>query len=227
MKRFNRRGPRSIIPAVLICLASISLVNVTAAQTLQDQMLEAESYQKDGLYEEAFQIYQGLYQSHPENLVLIDRLKQVCAILGKQEIRAGVIKDQLGRDSLNAALLVELGDALFKSKKREAAFGAWEKALSNNESDLLTYKITASTLLENRLFEPAAETYKRARKYFKNDNLFIREAASVYQLQKDFVKATEEYLLYLKFNPAEFEYVQKQIGNFPDDYATNTQGSVF
>lgn len=223
MKISNRRPLRSIIPALLIWMASWSMVSFAAAQDFDSQMEKAESYQKDGFYEDAFQIYLQLYQTHQDHLVLIDRLKQVCSILGRQDIRTGIITAQLGRDSLNAALLVELGDALYKNKENDKAFAAWEKAVSIDPSDLLIYKITASTLLENRLFEAAAETYKRARGFFKNENLFIREAASLYTFQKDFKKATEEYLLFLKFNPAEFEFVQKQIGSFPNDYATNTQ----
>ena len=97
--------------SVLVFLA-VFLLPLTPNVFAQDKTLElAKSYEADGMYEKALSLYEKSYKADSNNLVILDRLKNIYKILGKNDSRLAIILRQVGSDSLNIVLLCELMDA--------------------------------------------------------------------------------------------------------------------
>ena len=181
----------------------------------------AQSYEDDGLYEKALPIYQDLYKKDPANIVILDRLKNVYRILGKNDELTLVISSQLKSDSVNIGLLCELADVFYKSRKMPEAQNTIQKVISIDPSNENTYRLAATVLMSNRRFDEVERIYQTARKNLGNDKLFILEMANLLAYKTDYYLAAKEFLRLYSLNPGSFDYVKNQILQFPDDSKDN------
>jgi tetratricopeptide (TPR) repeat protein len=91
-------------------------------------------------------------------------------------------------------LQATLGSLYYKAGREREANQAWERALEGSPADPQRYRIVANVLLENRLLEKAADTYRRGRISCSNPELFTIELAQLLAVTMDYRGASEEEL---------------------------------
>ncbi len=106
---------------------------------------------------------------------------------------------------------VDLAEIAYLRGNKETAFRQWRQVIESNPVDDQAYVLVGSALLTYHLFDEAQWSYERGRKAFKDPSKFFFELVQVYQAQGAFAKMTEEYLAFLRKNPAQLGYVQTQL----------------
>ncbi len=210
--KYETRFPRNVItPVTLLIVLNLGLFS-------QDKSLElAKTYEADGMYEKALSIYERLYRADSNSSAILEPLKNVYKILGRNDLRLRIIVRQAAADSLNIVLLCELTDAYIRTKRISEARGVVSRALRIHPKSAMHYRLVAATLNENQMFDDAIGVYLQGRKNLADEKLFVIETANLYGYRGDVYAAVKEYLKYYHNEPNAADYVKSQILQFPDN----------
>jgi tetratricopeptide (TPR) repeat protein len=197
---------------------TVVLFTVPLSIFSQDKTLElAKSYEADGMYEKALSLYEKVYTADSNNLVILDRLKNIYKILDKNDSRLRIIRRQVAADSLNIVLLCELMDAYIRTKRTDEIEAVISRGIRVNPQSVISYRLLAGTLNENRMFDQAEKVYTLGRKNTGNEKLFVIEMANLYGYRGDVYSAVKEYLKYYHSEANAIDYVRSQILKFPEN----------
>ena len=79
---------------------------------------------------------------------------------------------------------------LYRAGREKEADEAWEKALAIRPANPNSYRLVASTMVENRLLDRAVATYRRGREACNDPMLFTMELAQLLVASMDYKGAT-------------------------------------
>jgi len=125
-----------------------------------------------------------------------------------------LLTEKLVRTPQDVALRAQLGSVLYKAGRESEARAEWEKAIAVDSLNPSYYRVVAGALTENRLLEPTADLYRRARVATGNDDLFILELAQLLGSTMNYRGAMSEYVRWLRMNPGQLSFVQQKIAPF-------------
>lgn len=194
---------RSFFPLIL-------LFSLSVAQT-PDQATKfrlAQSYEQGGDLENAVKLYQQLYSADTSNYVYFESLRRTLQQLKRYDESAALLQQRLAVNPDDINLRGLLGSVYYKAGKEKEALTEWDRALAVQPSNANVYRAVSNIMIENRLLDKAAETYRRARIACKDPNLFTIDLAQLLATSLDYAGATTEYLRWLKQNPGQLGFVQ-------------------
>jgi tetratricopeptide (TPR) repeat protein len=202
----------------LLLIAALLAVSTdrAASQTTQApaKFRHAQAFEEAGDFERAVILYRELLTEDPLNVVYYQGLQRVLLQLKRYDEAITVVQERLSRTSADLNLQATLGGLYYKAGKEQEADQAWEQALAGDPADPQRYRIVANVLLENRLLEKAADTYRRGRVGCSNPELFTVELAQLLAVTMDYRGASEEYVRWLRINPAQLRFVQSRMGGY-------------
>ena len=203
---------------------------VTRCQTpdLQAKFRLAQGLEQAGEHERAAEVYRDLFRRDPQNYAYFDGVYRTAMALKRYEDAVGAIKARLQFLQTDVPLHAMLGTAYYRSGDEQQATAAWDKAIALAPASQQTYRVIASTLVENRLLDRAADVYRKGRVGCKDPSLFTLELAQLLSATMDYAGATREYLSWLAANPAQIGFVQGRMGaySWKDEGRTAAIGAV-
>lgn len=204
--------------AFVLFLAEIFVCNDASAQQIRDlnaQYRRALSFERNGHYANAAEMYETLFRLKPQNnsyyqglLRNLNRLGRYGEAVEIVQQRLKVVDDALGR--------ANLGSAYYKLENQQQALQVWEEALARWPRNVGAYSQVASAMLTNNLYDRAIEVYRRGRRALRQESLFGIEIANAYANQGKFSQATKEFLIYVEKNPRQMSYILRRILTYID-----------
>ncbi len=211
---------------VLFILMSVWMAifsnNLIAQQpgVADSQFRLARQFEQLGQYAQAANLYKTLYANYPQNYTYFEGLRRILLRIKKYPELISIIQTRLREHPNDIQLQTQLGDVYFRKGDEVHAYRVWNSILQKYPRNQGVYRIVASVMLQNRLFDKAIGVYLQARRVTRGKPLFAMELAQLYTFQQSYAKATEEYLRFLKKQPYQFQFVQNQIARLPLDVKT-------
>jgi len=182
----------------LICVLLLWASVAPAEDPLAQQMKVAERHEKEGRFEAALEIYEGLLAEKPESTELLDRIQKIYMELKRYPQLIDFIGQRLEKTPGSFGLHMVLGEALFLSGQVEEARETWLRALELAPKLEESYSQVARAFWERGMLADAEEVYLRGRESLKDKALFAESLARIYELGADYRAATHEYLLWVR-----------------------------
>jgi tetratricopeptide (TPR) repeat protein len=173
-----------------------------------------QAYEQAGDLERAAQVYRQLHLSDPANVVYFDATQRVLLQLKQYDDVIGLITSRLAANPGDPALRATLGSVYYRAGREPEALREWEQVIAGDPANQQRYRLIATVMLENRLLDRAAQTYRDGRAAGKNPALFSMELAQLLAASMDYRGATAEYLAWLAQNPAQMSFVQGRMGSY-------------
>lgn len=198
-----------LVPCFWLCAGSPA-----HAQDAQTRFRLGQAYEQAGDLDRAVQLYRQLYQSEPGNVVYFDATQRVLLQLKRYDEAIALITTRLSANPADPALRATLGSVYYRAGREPEALREWEGVIAGDPTNHQRYRLIAGVMLENRLLERAAQTYRDARIGCRNPSLFSIELAQLLSASMDYGGATTEYLGWLAQNPAQMSFIQSRMGAY-------------
>ncbi len=205
-RSYSMRGPFITLLAITL---SAQLFGQTSDQPAKLRL--GQSYEQAGDFENALQIYRQLYSSDTTNAIHFENLRRVLMVLKRYDEAELLINERLIRFPVDVNLRNMLANVCYKAGNEPQAFAEWDKALGIELSNPNAYRIVAATMMENRLLDKTAETYRLARVRCNDPNLYTLDLAQILVTSLNYKEATREYVHWLKANPNQLGNVQSRM----------------
>ena len=131
-----------------------------------------------------------------------------------------VIRKQLSKTPDDPSLLAELGEARYLQKDETGADSLWNLALEKGKSSEAIYRTVADTKLRYGLYDDAVSIYLRGRKNLGKPDLFSFELAGIYEAQREYGKAVDEYLIQSTDMADKLSFIEIKVRGFIEDSAS-------
>ncbi|RPH33797.1 hypothetical protein EHM92_08105, partial [bacterium] len=198
--------------AFLLGVLACSALSQTPDATTKFRL--AQSLEQAGEIERAASLYRELLTRDPSNFMYFDGVQRTLLALKQYDEAIRLIGTRLNKAPGDLNLRALLGSVLYRAGREKEADDAWDKAITAAPSNPNTYRLVASTMVENRLLDRAVATYRRGREGCNDPMLFTMELAGLLVASMDYKGATLEYLRWLEQNPAQVSFVQNRMALF-------------
>lgn len=215
---------RFVIKLIILCLTAGFFTTARAqSQTDQEarrqaierqQLRQAQSYQRANQHQNAILILRALYANNPGNVLYYQELLESYLQLSMTDEALQLIQQQKAAASPHFRYDIDYGQVLFKEGKKEDALRLWEKTIKANSNDVGVYTMVGSVLSANRMYEEAADIYKRAYQNHPDKIYLLKALADFYQARMQYYQSMEYYLEYLRKDPNNYQTVVQQVLSF-------------
>jgi tetratricopeptide (TPR) repeat protein len=210
-----------IITAIFIFI-SFGITLSQPPPSTQNQILDYDlnivyNLQRLGNFESALDYLDMLKSKYGEQPQIISLYKNIFLDAKMYSRLEDVIREQLDKSPDNPVFLAELGNARFLQDDPDAADSLWALALEKGEKNHTVYFYVASFKLRYGDYDGAVETYLLGRESFGVPDLFSSELASLYESQRNYPAAVNEYLIRLIKKPNTFLSISPKILEMVED----------
>lgn len=190
---------------------------LTVAYSQQDQnqnMLRlAQALEQQGEYERSLQIYKDLFAKDSSNYVYFDALRRVNVQLKKYDEAINLSNRRFRLTPFDFNLQANIGSLFYMNGKEQKADSVWDVVLRSSNKNQMYFRSIASEQANQRLFDKAIATYLRGRKEIGDQFIFANELGYLYSFMMDYANSVREYLLLLRQNEQQFEFVQSRFAS--------------
>ena len=177
----------------------------------------AIQFERQGQMGRALDIYQYLFDQDPTNTNYYSRYTYRLFDLKKYDKLEPVISTYLQYKPNDETALTDLGKLYFSRGDTVLAEQHWKNAWkASNYSQFFTRSLF-NCLISLRQFDRAEKVITLARDYEGKDDLFAIELANFQMMRGNYIKSTQEYLIYGRQNRRNYQYISNQILRFPND----------
>ncbi len=193
-----------------------SLLLPVVAQQQQDMLRYrlAQNHEQQGEWESALPIYESLYRADPRNYLYFDGLRRTYAQLKEYDKAINLVRERMTIQQNDVALQAMLGTLYYQAGKEAAADSVWNTVIRSQAKDSRIYRLVASQMIENRLYDRAIQLYLRARAETGNKTEFAEELSWLYVSFQQYENATRELANLVRGNPARLGSVQVRLAAF-------------
>ncbi|MBN2541277.1 tetratricopeptide repeat protein [bacterium] len=168
-------------------------------------------------YEEAIELLEELQMKYPHDIRVIEQLKTAYFALKKYDKIVDVLNAQLSASPKNIGLWIELGGIYLNLGKIEKATDAFNRAVDIDPQAIASYNSIASRYRLWGYIDEAISFLEKAKKGVSQKGAFSMELGTLYEINKDFQKAIQEYIEYLNFYPDRIGEVRTRISTMGKD----------
>ena len=205
---------------ILIACALASCLAATPSIAQQNQEQTAAYYYDHGEYEQAAQLYEGLYKNTSQKYYY-QRLLSTYMELGQYRDALKLVEKRQKAFPKDLYLYVDEGTVYLRQKQEKKAQKCYEKAIESITGNLQPIPDLAMAFVNAGQPRYAARTYLIAREKTRNRTLYFNELVGVYQQMGDYSAMTEEYFDLLDHQPGMMNSVQvsmqRTLQEAPDD----------
>lgn len=201
----------------LLLLLLISQATLSGQPSRGDSDIKlrlAQSYERSGEFDAALKLYRELFSKDSTNMLLFDALRRTYFQLKKYDDAIALFQRMLRTSPNDIALLTQLASAYVLKPDDQKAAESWERAIAVEPKNENTYRIVASSMIQNRLFDRAIEVYRRGRTACNNPALFAADIGYLYSIVLKYPEATREYLTLIGQSPLQLSFVQSRIAAY-------------
>jgi len=205
-----------------LLLITIGLSLLLLAQTPDDQNLFrlAQAFEQQGEYERSLQLYSELFKKDSNDYQYFDAVRRMNIQMKRYDEAIQITYRRFKSTPYDFNLQANIGSFYAMAGKKEQADSVWNIVLLSSNKNQMIYRAVANEQTNQRLFDKAIETYRRGRKEIGDPLIFANDLGYLYSFMMDYENATREYLLLLRQNEMQFDFVQSRISSF----ATRTEG---
>lgn len=182
------------ILTVLLFLAGNSLLSQF---NLSEKIKLAETYEKNGDYQNAARLWKEMYDIRPERDEFFYGVIRTNKAMNQFKDLIPFIENHL-KIKQSSSLYALYGEILWLTGAFEDASNKWNQAIEKFPDDTQTYIDVAAFQISLRLFERAINTYKKGREKLKNNTIFSDELSQLYTILNNYKEGTEEILKYFE-----------------------------
>jgi tetratricopeptide (TPR) repeat protein len=198
--------------AILLAVGTGALCSQTQDAAAKFRL--AQTFEQSGEYERAAQLYQELLRKEPGNILFLDGFQRTLVQLKRYDEAVQLLQQRLAVAPRDLNLRTSLAGVYQRAGREREARQEWENILAVDPSNVNLYRIVASSMVEYRLMEQAAEVYRRGRVACKDPMLFTIELAQLRIAMMDYEGASGELVNWLLGNPAQMSFVQSRLASF-------------
>jgi tetratricopeptide (TPR) repeat protein len=218
----NRRGNLTPLTVLLAFLMSIpASADITFDQPDQNRfnndLRTVASLIRVGEYGRAVAVLDRMREQYGNDPRLTDQYKQAYKQAKLYPELEKIIRDELAKAPGSALLLSELGEVRFLQNDEAGADSLWNRALAAGRGDEMTYRFIADIRLRYGLYDSAIDAYLLGRRTLGKETLYALELASIYEAQRDYGKAVNEYLALLAESPDKVGIISTRIRGLVED----------
>ncbi len=210
-----RKAIWGVILGFFLGMAGSIQAQVPKTGVEESQYRLARQFEQLGQYDQAAAIYKSLSENFPKNYTYFEGLRRNLLRAKKYDELVRLIQDRLLVRPGDIQLEAQLGDVYFQMGREQDAYRIWDGILKKYRGNVAVYRLVASALLQNRLFDRAIQVYLRGRREKKDSSLFALELAQLYTYQQLYAKAVTEYLRFAVKMPYQLSYVRTMIARLP------------
>jgi tetratricopeptide (TPR) repeat protein len=199
----------------------VAVLLVVGAGILYSQMQDAavkfrlaQTFEQAGEYERAAQLYQELLRKEPGNILFLNGFQRMLVQLKRYDEAVQLLQQRLVGAPRDLNLRTSLAGVYQRAGREREARQEWENILAGDPANANLYRIVASSMIEYRLMEQAAEVYRRGRVACKDPALFTIELAQLRMAMMDYEGASRELVSWLLKNPTQVSFVQSRLASF-------------
>ena len=201
--------------AVLI-FGSFQIAYSQRPGTVDNQMLDYDlnivyNLQRIGEFESALKYLDVLRSKYGENPPVLSLYKSIYLDAKMYIELENMIRKQIEKSPYDPVYLAELGNARFLQDDSDGADSLWALALEKADKNSTVYIYVANYKLRYGDYEGAAETYLLGRGRFGIPDIFSTELANIYESQRNYPAAVNEYLIRLIKTPNKFLSISPKI----------------
>ncbi len=182
--------------------------------TLMQRYMLGQGYLQAGQLEKAKNVYEELYNRHPDNFEYFDALNNVYLQLKDYQGSVRIIQERMQKFPPDANMYGLLGSTYYLMGEYEKANQVWDEALEKLPPDPMKYRIISNYVLERRDFDKAIEILKKGKSESNDPIIFSYQLADLYTLTMRFTEAAGEYIFILNKVPEQVTNVQNKIFNY-------------
>lgn len=161
-----------------------------------------------GHYDEAIKRLTQLDRDYPNRRDILDLLRRAYMYSADFPSALAVIGRIEKLDGPSPDISIQYGDLYLRMGKPDEAAREFGKALKGGRTDIHVYPMIAGAYRANGLYDMAVKTYLDARSKTDNPNMFSRELGQLYEVQRNYPAAVEEY-----FNFMQSDTISEQMGD--------------
>ncbi len=207
---------------IFLCAALTVLSAPLQAQTGAGEYSLGNELLREGKFEEALGIFEKMMAENPRSYAVFDRAVTALVNLKRYEEAIRITKERLERQGADINTQVKLGEILDIAGERDQALQTWQEALNRHPDNAHAYRRVAETMNQRRLFRESIDVYEKARREFRDPNLFAFEIANSYLAVADFEPAMEEYLDIISRDSRRTSLIQRQLLNYDEQRLYDT-----
>jgi|GEM_PF-2143073 len=210
-----------LITAVFI-IVSFEIARSQPPSSTQNQVLDYDlnivyNLQRLGNFESALDYLDMLKSKYGEEPQIISLYKNIYLDAKMYSQLEDVIREQLNRSPDSPVVLAELGNARFLQDDTDGADSLWALALEKGDKNQTVYFYVANFKLRYGDYDGAVETYLLGRERFGVPDMFSSELAGLYESQRNYPAAVNEYLIRLIKKPSIFLSISPKILEMVED----------
>jgi len=181
---------------------------------IENKFRLAQNYEATGQFEKAETIYRELIPLQTWNYTFFESLNRVLVLQKKYKDSAELIEARLKDSPNDTGLYGMLGTAYFLSDNSEKAYEIWEKGISANADNFITYRIIANAAIENRAFEKAIDYLNRGKRITTDPFPFMIDLSSIYAINMNFTLAATELCELISIKPEHLPTAKSRVTTF-------------
>ncbi len=197
------------------------------AQTQDEQTFRlAQAFEQANEFERAADLYLSLFKKDSLNYTFYDALRRCYIQLKRYNDALTISYARLKKFPFDFNLQSNIGGIFYTAGKEQQADSVWNFILRSANKNQVIYRIVAGEQANQRLFEKAVNTYKQGRKEIGSPFLFANELSYYYTFMMDYTNATREYLLLLRQDEQQLDFIQSRLAQFtskPDGLSAATR----
>ena len=181
----------------------------------------AQQYFRDGEYEKASVLYEGLFKNSNYNTFYFQRYIECLLALEQYDDCEKEIKKQLKRTPKNSSLYVTYGKVFERQFQDDKANEQYQKAIETLEKSEISVTRLANAFRALTKYDLAIATYERGAQLLKDEQLFAFNLGDLYRRKGDAPKMIENYLNSLANDPDKVNSLKTTFQRYllPEDYA--------
>lgn len=174
----------------------------------------AQTYEQAGDYQRAAGLYRELLEQDPSNTVFADGYQRMLVQLKQYDDAIRMIQRRLLLAPEDINLHATLAGVYQRAGREQEARKEWDAMIARGPTNATMYRIVASSMIEYRLLDQAAEIYRRGRAACNDPSLFTLELAQLRIAMMDYKGASRELVDWLLRNPTQIGFVQGRLSGF-------------
>ncbi|MFZ4619747.1 MAG: tetratricopeptide repeat protein [Bacteroidota bacterium] len=203
-----------MIRHLIIVMFVVSIVPLMAQQDQTQNMFRlAQALEQQGEIERSLQIYSDLFAADSNNFLFFDAVRRGNVQLKRYDAAIQLSINRLRKTPNDISLLANIGGLYATAGKEHQSDSVWNIVLRMANKNQNFYRIVANEQVSLRLFDKAIGTYVQGRKDIGDQFLFAGDLGYLYSFMMDYSNMTREYLLMIRQNEQQFDFVQSRLAS--------------
>jgi tetratricopeptide (TPR) repeat protein len=210
----NQSQIKTAVAVFLVFLISVSYAEKSGPVSM-GELDVAQQCELAGDWLQAATIYKTIVAHFPENEGYFYHCVDLCSKAGRFDWALDLIEWRRSLKAQDLNLEVLKAQYLHRAGREKDASDLWKTIVEMYPKDEWIVVMVANSMIEEKLFIEAEQTYVRARKRLGQKDQFTLNLALVYEMHGEYAKAAREWISFVKSKPNQIGAAESHLMRFP------------